>query len=90
MGPQSPQEIQSLLHFGADVIRLDRPAQGVVYLAWLARPNAALKWCCYGVTGGIIGLATREGKIQASRDSRRTNQSAVSMDTGRTSALVKQ
>ena len=30
MPPQPPQEVQTLLHFGADLVHLDRPNQGVV------------------------------------------------------------
>ena len=51
---------------------------------------SSLLWCCLVVTGRNIALATLAGKIQASRESLRTNQSAVSMDTRRTSVLAKQ
>ena len=50
----------------------------------------ALPWCYLVVTGRNIALGARAGKIQASRESLRTNQSAVSMDTRRTSVLAKQ
>ena len=59
-------------------------------LAWEPDPMPPSSGVVTALRGGNIGLARGAGKIQASRESRRTNQSAVSMDTGRTSAIVKQ